>query len=228
MPGTGRASRRLIARPPRASNTARARRGASVRARSGARATLLVGVPKVSSSHTPTPRAAWERLSRVTRYEDARGICLREDRVRLPTGAITSFTMLHSTDGVGVLPLDADDQVTLVGQVRYPHRGLRWEIPTGSVGAGETPEEAARRELREEARLEARVLTPLLAYHPNTSLLAETVHLYLARELAPGAGERDPTELLEVRRLPFERVLAMVLGGEISDSPSVIATLLVA
>ena len=176
----------------------------------------------------PAARMAWERLSCRRVYDTDVGIWVCEDEVRAPNGTTAAYTVLHSTDGVGVLPLDDRQRVTLVGQYRYPHETFSWEIPTGSVGEGEPPEEAARRELREEAHLEAGTLTPLLTYHPNKSLMMETVNLYLGRDLRQGSGERDSTELLEVRPFPFDQVLRMVLDGQITDSVTIIATLLVA
>ena len=170
----------------------------------------------------------WKRLESRVIYENDQGMSVCEDLVELPNGKRSAFVVFVSRDGVGVLPLDEREQVVLVRQYRYAEGEWSWEIPLGTIGPDEQPEQAARRELAEEAHLRADELAPLGVYHTNQSILRETVHVFLARDLDPADGRRDADELIETRRFPFDRVLRMVLDGEIRDGTTIIATLLAA
>src|SRR6267378_4711692 len=70
----------------------------------------------------------------------------------------------------------------LVGQHRYVAQGFYWEMPTGGMHPGESPDEAAQRELAEEAGCEAGSLVKICDFHTSKSILRETAHLYLARD----------------------------------------------
>ncbi len=104
----------------------------------------------------------------------------------------------------------------------------RWEIPTGGVHPGEDLEEAAQRELAEEAGYRAGRLVPISSYYTSKCICDETAHLYIGKELTPAELPPDDTEFLERRVFPFDEALRMTLAGEIMDSMSVIALLLAA
>jgi ADP-ribose pyrophosphatase len=119
--------------------------------------------------------------------------------------------------------------VLLVRQYRYVQReNHRWEIPTGGVHAGEGVEQAAQRELAEEAGYHAGRLTHLCSYYTSKSVCDETAHLYAGEDLVPAGAVPDDTEFLERRIFPFDEALQMALTGAIMDSMSVLALLLAA
>lgn len=151
---------------------------------------------------------------------------VREDVVQLPNGRTAIYGVVTFGACVGTLPLAADGRVLLVRQYRYVQRAVTWEMPTGGVKPGETPEDAARRELMEEAGLDAGRLLPLSTYHTSKSVVSETAHLYLAEDLREvGVHEHDDTEFIATTWKPFDEVLQMVLTNEIVDSMTVIAVL---
>jgi len=115
--------------------------------------------------------------------------------------------------------------VLLVGQHRYVAQGFYWEMPTGGLHPGESPDEAAQRELAEEAGCEAGSLVKICDFHTSKSILRETAHLYVARDLRSASRPPDPTEFIERREFPFAETLRMVERGEIKDSMTVIAVL---
>jgi ADP-ribose pyrophosphatase len=94
------------------------------------------------------------------------------------------------------------------------------------VHPGETPEQAAHRELREEAGWAAGRLDWVSSYLTSKSVCDETAHLYVAHDLTRASAPADDTEFLEVATFPFGEVLRMVLACEIRDSMTVIAVLL--
>jgi len=172
----------------------------------------------------PLSREPWRTRSTRPVYEN-HWIKVREDQALLPDGRTTIYGVVECAECVGVLPFVNPSTVLLVGQYRYVAQGFYWEMPTGGMHPGERPEEAVQRELAEEAGREADTLVKLCDFHTSKSILRETAHLYLARDLRPASRPPDPTEFIERREFPFAEVVRMVERAEIKDSMTVIAVL---
>jgi ADP-ribose pyrophosphatase len=172
----------------------------------------------------PDELAPWRRLQRRRVYENP-WIAVDEDLVELPTGATTMYGVVRCGECVGMLPFVDESHVLLVQQWRYVAGRATWEMPTGGVHDGETVEEAAQRELAEEAGVRAGVLAPLTSYATSKSVVDETAHLFLARDLEPASRPPDDTELIRLQTFSFADALAMVLSGEIVDSMTIVAML---
>lgn len=159
---------------------------------------------------------------------DSPWIRVREDRIRHRGGHEGIYALCgFRRTACGVLALDEQDRVVLVGQWRYPLETYSWELPEGGGEAHESPFEAIRREFQEEAGLEAQTWEPLLFAHTSNSSTDEEVFLFLATGLRPAkegcAAELD--EELILRREPFLDCLRRVLAGEITDGLTVMAML---
>ena len=152
-------------------------------------------------------------LSRREIYH-GRIIDVQVDTVSLPNGN-TSTREVVRHEGCAVL----------VEQYRYVFGRTLLEIPAGKREPGEDPLTTARRELREETGAEAAYWQPLGAVLPSPGCYGEVLHLYLARDLTFGATHPDADEFLQVRRLPFDTLLARCLSGEIEDGKTVAAVL---
>jgi len=172
----------------------------------------------------PLSRRPWKTASTRPVYQN-RWISVREDIAELPDGRTTIYGVVKCAECVGILPFLDPDTVLLVGQYRYVARGFYWEMPTGALHTGESLEEAAQRELSEEAGVEAGRLVKLSDFHTSKSILQEVAHLYLAEDLRPASRAPDPTEFIERRAFAFTEVVAMVERGEIKDSMTVVAVL---
>ncbi len=171
------------------------------------------------------PPKPWKTLTSRAVYRN-RWMQVREDQAELPNGRSTLYGVVTFGPCVGVLPFVDDDHVLLVRQYRYVQReNHRWEMPTGGVKPGETPEQAARRELQEEIGYSARRLEWISTYYTSKSVCDETAHLFLGYDLVPAALPPDETEFFELATLPFTEVLQQVLRSEIRDSMTVIAVL---
>lgn len=167
----------------------------------------------------------WRRTSSRVVYENA-WIRVREDQVVRPDGQPGIYGVVSTRTATGVVALTEDRQVYLVGQWRYPLGVFSWEIVEGGTDPGEAPDDAIRRELREEAGLVARRwrrLGPEL--HLSNSFTDEVALLYVAEDLEEVGAAPDGTEQLEVRKVPLEDAVEMVDQGDITDAMSVIALL---
>jgi len=152
-------------------------------------------------------------------------LCVREDAVRLADGRDTTYTVIECGHCVGVLPFVDARTVLLVRQYRYIAGRTTWEMPTGGVRTGEAIEDAAQRELAEEAGCRARRLRHVCTYHTSKSSIDETAHLHIGTDLEPARADQDADEEVAAEPMPFAEALAKVLSGEITDSMTIIAVL---
>ena len=153
-------------------------------------------------------------------------ITVREDDVVRPDGRPGIYGVVHFKNlAVGALPIEADGSVWLVGQHRYPLGVYSWEMPEGGCPEGESPEEAARRELKEEAGIEAEALELLGVYHLSNSVSGETAYIYRATGLSHGHSGPEGDERIELRRVGWEEAWSLLQGGRITDAMTVFALL---
>ena len=115
------------------------------------------------------------------------------------------YHCLTQADYVGVLAITSEGLVPIVRQYRPCVEDFTWEFPAGTVDSGETPELAARRELREEAGLEAERLVYLGCFLPDTGRLQVKSHAFFAQAsaiTAPTASEAGiETRLVTIAHL---------------------------
>jgi 8-oxo-dGTP pyrophosphatase MutT (NUDIX family) len=165
----------------------------------------------------------WRRLSRRTIYDNP-WITVWHDDVIRPDGEPGIYGVVHyANQAVGVVPIESDDRVVLVGQYRYTMAAYSWEIPEGGSPWGEDPLEGARRELREETGYEAAEWHRLGELQLSNSISDEAAVLFIATGLTEGQARPDGTEDLRVRHVAFDEALAMTLDGRITDAMSVAA-----
>jgi 8-oxo-dGTP pyrophosphatase MutT (NUDIX family) len=167
----------------------------------------------------------WQTLARRVVYENP-WIRVREDQVLRPDGLPGIYGVVEFKNrAVGVLPVEHDGSVWLVGQYRYPLEAYSWEIPEGGCPEGESAEATAIRELREETGLTAGRMELVLKSHLSNSVSDELGYIFRANELTQGADDPDGTERIAVRRFEWDEVWRMLKSGAITDSLSVMALL---
>jgi ADP-ribose pyrophosphatase len=181
-----------------------------------------------AGEHMDESTNPWTVLSQATRYENE-WIRVDHHEVLRPSRRPGIYGTVHfKKHATGVVPIDENGNVILVGQYRFPLRAYSWEIPEGG-GAQTVPAlESARRELREECGLAAAGWKEILNMDLSNSVTDERCTAFLAWELSEAPAQPDETELLEVARVPFWEAVGRVQRGEIRDAISVASLLRVA
>jgi 8-oxo-dGTP pyrophosphatase MutT (NUDIX family) len=171
----------------------------------------------------PSMEGRFVRRSRRTAYENP-WITVWHDEVDRPDGSPGIYGVVHFANlAAGVVAIDEEDRIVLVGQHRYTLGEDAWEIPEGGVPIGEPPLIGAQRELREETGLSAGTWQELAWVDLSNSVTDERAVLFLATDLEHGDAEPEPTESLDIRWVPFDEALAMTRDGRITDAMSVLA-----
>ena len=170
-------------------------------------------------------RGPWKTLSEREVYSTP-WISVSHHEVIDPSGAEGIYGVVHFRNlAVGVVPLDAEGNTWIVGQYRYPTGTYSWEIPEGGGKRDVPPMDSAKRELREEAGIEAATWTEVLRMDLSNSASDEHAVIYVAQDLTFFEPEPDHDEELELRKLPFSELFGLVMRGELQDSLTVAAVL---
>jgi len=174
--------------------------------------------------HVPEKRGEWTVLDSVVQFRNP-WITVREDRVIQPDGEEGAFGVAEMLPGVSVLPVDDDGTVYLVRVYRYTVDRHSLEALAGGIEDGEDPEEAALRELREEAGIDAADLIDLGVVDQLTEVVVSPDHLFLARGLSFTESDQEETEDIERVAVPLEQAVEWAYDGTVSHAASVVLIL---
>lgn len=175
--------------------------------------------------HDPRPV-----LERSTRFR-GRVWDVVTDEVDLGEAGVVTRDYIDHPGAVAIVALDDEERVVLVKQYRHPIGTFEWEIPAGLKDvAGEPPVDTARRELAEEADLEAAEWFEVLDVATTPGSSSETIRIYLARGLSEVAEDerhvRDGEELgMPTARIPLGEVRDAVLSGQMRNMTLAVAVL---
>ncbi len=157
---------------------------------------------------------------------DGKVLHVRLDEVTLPNGVLSTREYCHHNGAVCVIPLTDEGEVICVRQYRYPFHEDLLEIPAGKLDSPEEdPNDAVRRELREETGAVAKKIIYLGKYYPSPAILDECIYMYLATGLDFGDTEFDDDEFIESVRVPLSKLVELTLEGKIRDGKTQIAAL---
>ncbi len=161
-----------------------------------------------------------ETLLKARKFSIVRKLAAGGDGIERP------YEYVDHPGAVVILPLLPDDQIVILCHYRRVLERELWELPAGTLDVpGETPVEAAGRELAEETGYRAGRLEPLCEFYPSPGVLTELIRAYVGHDLSPSGLPLDETERIQPQRMDFAEALAMVRDGRIVDGKTIITLL---
>ena len=144
----------------------------------------------------------------------------RKDKVQLPDGRINpEYWVVEYPDWVNVIAITKDGQFVMERQYRHAVGMTCYELPCGVMEKGETPLQAAQRELMEETGYGNGEWKEIMTITPNPSSMSNFTHCFVATGVEKtGSQHLDATEELEVYLLTREEVLELLKGNQLIQS----------
>lgn len=165
------------------------------------------------------PVEPWEILERSVLHE-TNVFTLEREVCRHPrTGVVHPFYVIDVDDWVNILPITDGGEVVLLRQWRQGLKDFCVEIPGGMADPGESPEDAATRELREETGYGFAQLVSLGSVTTNPAIQNNRCWLFVAVGARPeGEATPEETEDIDVFTVPLAEALEMVDDGRIDHT----------
>lgn len=124
---------------------------------------------------------------------------------------------------VMILPITDNNEFVLIREYGAGTHRYEMGFPKGNIDPGETPEQAANRELQEEADYQAKELTIIKSLALSPSYIGHQTLLVLARQLSPAQAEGDEPEPLDIIHWPVEKTAELLQQDDFSDARSIAA-----
>jgi ADP-ribose pyrophosphatase len=144
------------------------------------------------------------------------------DRAIDPGGFEIKRAIVQHGGSAVMMPVDARGRILLVRQYRLPAKSYLWELPAGRVDQGETPLQAARRELKEETGYAAKSWKKISTFFPSPGFLAERMTIFLATGLTAGESTPMEDERIETRWFAARDLGKWIDAGKIIDAKTMI------
>ena len=140
----------------------------------------------------------------------------------------TDYVYLATPRAVFVAAVTVENELLLVRQYRHPVRDWTLEVPAGSVEDGESPLDAAQRELREETGGTAREWTHLTTFFSSSAHLSLRSDAFLATGVELGEADPEEGENVTLVRLPLREAVARARAGSFAEGQTALTILLAA
>jgi len=168
-----------------------------------------------------TSKNPWETLKSEEKYNNP-WIKVTEHQTINADGGDGIYGVVHYKNiAIGIIPLDEEYNTWIVGQYRYPLQQYSWEICEGGGLIDIDVLDSAKRELLEELGLKANNWNPVMEIHLSNSVSDEKGIIYIAKDLSYHNPEPEEGEVLQIKKLPFNKIYEMVMDGKITDSLTV-------
>ena len=166
-----------------------------------------------------TEEGKWETVSSEYLFRRP-WLTVRHDKVRLPDGRINpEYYVLEYPDWINILAITEDGKFVFERQYRHGLGKTCYEIPAGVIEQGETPLEAARRELQEETGYGEGEWSLLMTISGNPSTTSNITHCFLARGVKKISGQHlDATDDITVCLLDETQVKDLLVNDQIRQA----------
>ena len=164
------------------------------------------------------------RVLESRRIYDGNVVNLRVDTVAV-NGGTHQWEVVEHSGAVVVIAQPESDEMVLVRQYRHPLGRPTWEVCAGGIDPGETPHDAALRELREETGFRARSMRRLWSAYSAPGFCSELLHFFVTDDWDIGEPEPDAGEDIEVATFPLSRLREMIERDELPDAKTQISVL---
>jgi ADP-ribose pyrophosphatase len=139
-----------------------------------------------------------------------------------PSGFEIKRSIIRHPGSAVMMAVDDQKGILLVKQFRLPAEQDLWELPAGRIDPGETPLEAAKRELREETGYAAKSWVELGSFWPSPGYVAEKMTIFVATDLTLGKQEPMEDERIEMEWFTPTQVAEMIHSGQVMDGKTMI------
>jgi ADP-ribose pyrophosphatase len=146
-----------------------------------------------------------------------------EDRaVDKKSGFKIKRSVVRHVGSAVMMAVDEKKRILLVRQYRLPAEQYLWELPAGRLDPGETPLEAAKRELKEETGCSARKWTKLASFWVSPGYVQERMTIYLAQDLTQGEATPMDDERIETKWFTRKELDSMIRSRKIQDAKTMV------
>ena len=163
-------------------------------------------------------------ISSVLKYKN-KLFSVTQDHVVDPSGFEIHRAIVQHPGSAVMMAVDTRKRILLVRQYRVPARAYLWELPAGKLDAGETPLQAARRELVEETGYSAKHWKKLVTFYPSPGFVAEKMTIFLATGLTAGEATPMDDERIETRWFAGQEIEQAIRSGKIMDGKTMLGYL---
>ena len=149
---------------------------------------------------------------------------LEEERITV-RGKAATVRRIKNGAAVMVVPVLGKNCIVMERQRRPVVNDTIYEVPSGRIEKGETPLEAAKRELEEEIGYTAKRFTPIFDYYTDASLETQTTYCFVAEGLEKTKQRLDSDEVIKPIKMPVGKVTALIKQNRIKEIGSLCALL---
>ncbi len=159
----------------------------------------------------------WKKLSSRNLLDDQR-LKVDEDTVELPNGKVTTYVHIPSTnDSVIIIAINTKQKILLQREYSYPPNEIMWQLPGGSMEAGEEIEEAAQRELSEESGYAAKEVKLLGYFYTSNRRSNKKQFIVVCKDLYNRKLAADEDEFIDTHWIAYDEIKRMIQRQEFTN-----------
>lgn len=148
---------------------------------------------------------------------------IKDVEVEHNTGKRVVHQIVEKRDVSIIVPLSQDNNLILVKEYSTAFDKYILDLPGGKIDDGQTPEQAADRELQEETGYKAEKLEQIGLFTMSPGYLTQKSYVFLARGLKESQLSGDEEESLEVVEHPFDKFEELIEGGDLNEARAIAA-----